>query len=376
MAHRRQPMKGKTTALLALDVGEIANGEVPTEFRIFRFGVNHSEKGDFVFDATSAESVMAEYRAHAKPMLLDFNHGTTLFAPTPEQGIAAGEFVPEVRSDGLWATNIRWTERARQLLAAKEYRCFSPFFETEPSTGRITRLINVALTNLPALDNVEPLVAASAAGGTMEEEMRKRIAELERQLAARDAEVVLLRASATTMVALSATVGLSSSTPVDQVQVAVAGLVSLRSSLYEATGKKSDAEAIGALQALRASHDQLVRLKAEVDAERTTRLTGEFTSALEMATNPDPKVHKNSAKIPPAQRSYWEGICREAGPEKATVQLGAFLDTAVKLTAAPGTPPASSGAELTPQEKDVARRLQISETEWKAGAQRPGGGAT
>ncbi len=138
-------------------------GEVPSEFRIFRFGVNHSEKGDFLFDDLAAESVMAEYRAHGKPMLLDYGHGTTLEAPTPEQAISAGQFIPEVRSDGLWASAIKWTARASAFLAALEYRLFSPFFEHDSATGRITRLINVALTNLPALDNIEPLVAASSA---------------------------------------------------------------------------------------------------------------------------------------------------------------------------------------------------------------------
>jgi phage I-like protein len=135
---------------------------VPTEFRIFRVGINHSEKGDFLFDAESATSVMAEYRAHGKPMLLDYNHGTTLLAPTPEQAISAGQFIPEVRADGLWATAIKWAERARAFLAAAEYRLFSPFFEHEAATGRITRLINVALTNLPALDHIDALVAAHA----------------------------------------------------------------------------------------------------------------------------------------------------------------------------------------------------------------------
>lgn len=134
-----------------------------TEFRIFRAGVNRSEKGTFVFDSAAADSVMREYKSHGKPLLLDYNHGSTLFDPTPEQGVAAGEFTPEIRDGELWATRIRWTPRAAQMLAAREYRLFSPYFEHEPATGRILRLVNVALTNLPALDDIAPLMAASAA---------------------------------------------------------------------------------------------------------------------------------------------------------------------------------------------------------------------
>src|SRR4051812_49361127 len=104
MARRQQPAgTGKRRGGIALDLADFVSADapadgVPTEFRIFRFGTNQSEKGDFLFDQEAAVSVMAEYRAHNKPMLLDFNHGTTLFAPTPEQGIAAGQFIPEVRS--------------------------------------------------------------------------------------------------------------------------------------------------------------------------------------------------------------------------------------------------------------------------------------
>jgi phage I-like protein len=134
----------------------------PTEIRIFRAGVNRSEKGDFLFDAQAAESVLREYARHAKPAVFDFNHGTTLSDPTPEQGIAAGRFVPEVRNGELWATAIKWTARAAALLEAREYVCFSPYFEHDVATGRVLRLINIALTNLPALDDIAELMAASA----------------------------------------------------------------------------------------------------------------------------------------------------------------------------------------------------------------------
>jgi phage I-like protein len=353
-------------AHVALDI-DVGAGAVPTEFRIFKYGVNHSEKGDFLFDQEAAVSVMAEYRSHGKPMLLDYNHGTTVYAPTADQGISAGEFVPEVRADGLWATAIKWTDRARGMLAAREYRCFSPCFEPDPKTGRISRLINIALTNLPALDHVEPLVAATAVDGgeDMDEELKKaltRVTELERQLAARDADIVPLRASATTMVALSGVVGLAASASVTEVHGAVSGLVALRAKVFGLTGKQTEAEALGALQALSESHVKLIQIEKDLEKERTTRLSAEFATALSAAVT--------DSKVPPAQKAFWEGIATEDGFEKATARLRSYAQTAVSLTGNRATPPPGNGAAMTEQQKMIARRMNISESDWQ---KQPGG---
>lgn len=156
-----------TTSMVCLRAAPIGDTRTPpSEFRIFRRGLNASERGSFLLDDEACASIMAEYVRHAKPLILDFNHASTFAEPTPEQGIAAGQFVPEVRADGLWATAIKWTDRAREYLSRGEYRFYSPYFNSDPKTGRILRLINCALTNLPALNNLEGLVAASTTAQT------------------------------------------------------------------------------------------------------------------------------------------------------------------------------------------------------------------
>src|SRR5262249_10505445 len=77
----------------------------------------------------------------------------------PKGAPAAGWFVPEVRNGELWATQVRWTPPGASNLKKREYRYISPTFAAPE--GRVTRLVSVALTNTPALDNPEPLVAAS-----------------------------------------------------------------------------------------------------------------------------------------------------------------------------------------------------------------------
>lgn len=124
---------------------------LPTEYRLFKFGENQTTKGTFVLDAAGAESVMDSYRKHGIDMHVDYEH---------DRREAAAWFTPQVRADGLWATNVRWTPPAAAKLQNKEYRYHSPTFYHDDNK-RITRVVNDALTNLPATDNQEPLVAAS-----------------------------------------------------------------------------------------------------------------------------------------------------------------------------------------------------------------------
>jgi phage I-like protein len=88
----------------------------------------------------------------------------------------AGNFDLELRPDGLWATNIHWTPRAEGYLRAGEYLYFSPAFAHD-ADGRVTRLVNIALTNLPATFGQEPLVAASERTKVMGEEALKKLTD-------------------------------------------------------------------------------------------------------------------------------------------------------------------------------------------------------
>jgi phage I-like protein len=149
-----------TTAALHLDVAH-AGRRPPDEFRIFPMGVVSSLKGDFLFDAMAAGLVMAAAREHGVDFTIDYDHHT-LAASAGVQAIAAGWFNLDLRNDGLYAVNVRWTPKAESHLRAGEYRYFSPLFNWDDSSGRITSLINTALTNIPALHDLAALVAASS----------------------------------------------------------------------------------------------------------------------------------------------------------------------------------------------------------------------
>lgn len=105
--------------------------------------------------------VMADYHQHGIELSFDYEHAAMFDgSETPKGAPSAGWFAPEIRNGELWATNIRFTPRAADYLKNREYRYFSPAFKVDEETNRITCLINCALTNIPATDNLTPIVAA------------------------------------------------------------------------------------------------------------------------------------------------------------------------------------------------------------------------
>lgn len=151
-----------TLALLSVDVVLLGDSrEPPTEFRIFRAGANETTKGVFLFDEESQKSVMAAFARHGADVPIDYEHKMLDWLAPASDMVAAGWFTPEVRDGDLWATNVRWTNKAAAHLREGEWRYYSPAFTTGDD-GRILELINVALTNLPATHQLEALVAASA----------------------------------------------------------------------------------------------------------------------------------------------------------------------------------------------------------------------
>jgi phage I-like protein len=134
--------------------------EPPKEFRLFKMGDNPSTKGTFVFDEDSVRLTKEYYEKHGPARLMvDYEHKSLdSNAPIAERK-ASARFSPEWRQDGLYATQVKWTPMATQEIVDGERNCFSPAFGHKD--GHIRKLVNVALCNLPALDNVELLVAAS-----------------------------------------------------------------------------------------------------------------------------------------------------------------------------------------------------------------------
>ncbi|BDP44855.1 hypothetical protein DAETH_48240 (plasmid) [Deinococcus aetherius] len=143
-----------------LNVNIPIGSEPPTEFHIWAYGPVETVYGTFQFTRRSGELCMAFAQEYGNDLFFDYDHAFWAEGGAPDKGKAAGWFRLELRTDGLWATNITWTPAAAQAIRDKEWRYFSPALDAD-TTGEITRIWNVALTNLPATHNQTPLVAAN-----------------------------------------------------------------------------------------------------------------------------------------------------------------------------------------------------------------------
>lgn len=160
----RRPFTPMVT-MLAIALSD--SGAPPTEFRLFTKGWNITSKGRFLFDDTAAKSVMSDYAKHGVDLMIDLEHQSLDGAsadPTARDARGWGQL--ELRNGDLWAVNVKWTPDGTARLTNKTQRYVSPAFSIDPETKRITSILNVAITSLPATDKTPALVAASSSGGT------------------------------------------------------------------------------------------------------------------------------------------------------------------------------------------------------------------
>lgn len=134
--------------------------EPPTEFLVFPYGTINSEKGTFKFTPEACDALLAERSQHSADVQIDYDH-LAIKSEKPGDGKAAGWCKLEKRDDGLWAVDVKWTPTAAQMLRDGEYRYFSPYFGATKDEKLIVLLMNIAITNLPAMHQIEALVAAS-----------------------------------------------------------------------------------------------------------------------------------------------------------------------------------------------------------------------
>jgi phage I-like protein len=319
--------------------------QAPSEFRLFRYGVNATAKGDFIFDEESAASTMARYIKQGVPYMGDYEH-QSLSQPPIKAPASITEFVPEIRSDStgrpeLWATDVHWTSDAQAEIEQGQYRLYSPAFmptvdeHGTPTPGNhIEYLINVALTNLPATYGLEPLVAASSATTNKEPIMDEtQLKELGAKLAdaekARDEFKALCGKMSATVAKLT---GKSfedwakeesdehdaGADGQDDAAEEAKALKSLKSTVLALTGKTDLLEASGALTSLVAQAKELVSLKATQAETAKALAEREFSSTLEKAIV--------DGKIPPFEKESLIALKAELGTEKALKWLNGRLN--------------------------------------------------
>jgi phage I-like protein len=305
MAIRRQ--------YLFVDLMPVSDGEAkeaPTEFRLFKMGVNDSEKGPVLFDEQSAVSVMSEWKRRGLELTADYEHSTLLKARKGEKSPnSCKSFGLEVRADGLYAVGCKWTDEAKADIESGRYRYFSPYFHHDED-GRVTALINFGLTNTPALNGIAPLMAASLLTEDIDmdelEKAKARIAEL-------DAEIAKLktRGDREAIVALSVSAGLDPATDRTALNARVRELTEFRTAALSLAGASATTEAIGNFTAWKADASKAKEALSRMASMEEKALDDELEALMAKADK--------ERKLSPAEAPTFRAIALSGG-DKPTRQ--------------------------------------------------------
>ncbi len=345
--------------------------EPPTETRLFKAGWNPSAKGDFLFDAEAAQSVMAAYAEHGADLMFDLEHLSL------EDAAASVNFntdamawsALELRNGELWAVGVRWTPEGTTRLTERRQRYVSPAFTFDASTRRIVSLVNVAITSLPATHGLQPLVAASlrATGDTMDPEQLQKIIEAlgldagatyEDAIAAMAAIVKGAGAAATGEAATEApeteapeTMSAGEEKPDDK------ELQALRAAILRDTGAPTSVQALSQVATWKASHLALETERAKLSREKAALELGERRSIVVEMQNLGIETPHTSGL---ATGKLCKRLLDEPLSEMRTRLAVLRKARGAKPSAAP-TPaaPDASEVELTPRQMALCARRKI-----------------
>jgi phage I-like protein len=159
----------QTVALSAVLID--LDGGAPAEIKLLPDGAFRSARDDrpadvaaWVMNGEAAQAILAAQGNLHSRFLIDYDHQTLRSEQNGKPAPAAGwSGRLEWRDgDGLYATDLEWTEAALAAIASKEYRYISPVIRYNKTTGVVTYIPMAALVNYPAIDGLNDLAAAAA----------------------------------------------------------------------------------------------------------------------------------------------------------------------------------------------------------------------
>jgi len=222
-------------------------------------------------DAESLQAMVASFTSRGVDLVIDYEHQSL----KGERAPAAGWIKHlEARPDGLWA-RAEWTPQAREYLANREYRYFSPVLRLDPESRKPIVLMHLGLTNVPAIKSLPPLVAkaecASRAPGDDPEAPGVMVAK---------EEVVK------TMEELKGLMGLKPEASESEVEVQVITVLRELAGALNLEGTASPGRLRGAVEALKAGaqrvsevQEELLALKERLAQETASRVVEEAMQA-------------------------------------------------------------------------------------------------
>ena len=319
--------------------------------------IRGSKARHFVLDKPAALAMVEKIKTRQSAMVVDYEHQSEYSrnngAPAPAAGWVKDAMYLE--GSGIWLS-VEWTEKAKAMIAADEYRYISPVMLFNLNSGQITELINLALTNNPALDGLQAVLASfqpAYAGfyylpsysGLMTEKEGFNIVNGDKPQTNNEGKAMeeLLKQ-------LRAALGLGEDADQAGILAAIKALQQKGEGLSFDASKFAPVEALAALQNANGSLQQeLAALRAQVSG---SQLAAQVDAAL-----------ADGRLLPPMKE--WALKLGQENPEA----LSAYLKAAVPVAAltgkqTDGQPSKQGKAALSSEDRYVMEHLGISEEDF------------
>ncbi len=327
------------TTVLAMSTD---GAKVPEVVQLLPFGEHKTDKGMVVLDKAGADMVMEFYKAnHKTEPVIDYEHQTLDGVIAPAAGwITALE---NRGADGIWG-RVSWNKRAADMLGNREYRYLSPVFLRDKK-NRVVKFLHAALTNTPALDGMEPVVAKQDVNGAAAANQKEDTIKMENILKA-----LGLAATATADEAMAAINGLKETA--GRVTVACKGVLTA----LGLNDGASESEAVGTIVAMKSGSDKTPELAAQVKALSDKLAARDADELVQVALK--------AGKISPAQID-WAKNYAKTDPEGFSV-FAAKAPAVVPMGNNDKEPaPKKDSQELTEAEVVACKQLGVSAESFK-----------
>jgi phage I-like protein len=330
----------------------LAMAELPGWLRLLPLGQVKLVDGRPPFEVTpeSLTDMVKAYGARGTDLVIDYEHQSLKGGRAPAAGWIKDL---EVREDGLWA-QVEWTGKAGQYLKQREYRYFSPVLRIDPANRRPQELMNVALTNVPAIAGLSPLVAKWGGEAlTVGEPQLEPAPEVLEGLSSQDTmDWEAYKEKVTLAVELKARYGLAPEAPESDLWQKSAEFFRDLAQSLSLPEEATVSQLKGGLAALKAEGSQIKILEEELTALKAQLSEKTVNRAVEEAML--------AGKVSPAQKDWALSYCRQ-DPESFKMYVDKaprVVPVGERLNLGKGEHREDHG--LTPEELAVCRVMNLT----------------
>lgn len=131
---------------------KLAAGAAPDWVHLLPAGQSIVGRDGRSFKHTDPAAVIAAFRVGGVDLAIDYEHQNDKEEARLRGPIPAAGWIKELaaRDTGLWG-RVEWTERARGMIANREYRYISPVLMYDPKTTEILKVSGAGLVHRPNL---------------------------------------------------------------------------------------------------------------------------------------------------------------------------------------------------------------------------------